>query len=83
MKRLGNSKSPGLDDLPYELKLTLSHMLVLILKVVFNSWFSPRLDLQGCDHAVEKGQSRSGDLDDYRPNIDLNILKKIMKECLQ
>lgn len=38
LKRVGSSKSPGLDGLPYKLYLRVSHIFVPIL-TVFNNWF--------------------------------------------
>ncbi|CAE1227672.1 unnamed protein product [Acanthosepion pharaonis] len=60
LKKVGRGKSPGLDGLPYELYLRLSHIFVPILTAVFNNWFRsgvhPQSDHQGRDHSVEKGQ---------------------------
>ena len=40
LKQLGLNKSPGLDGLPYEVYLRMSHMFVPILIDVFNHWFA-------------------------------------------
>ena len=39
LKQVGLNKSPGLDGLPYEVYLRLSHMFVPILTDMFNHWF--------------------------------------------
>ena len=39
LKQVGLNKSPGLDDLPYEVYLRMSHMFVPILTDGFNHWF--------------------------------------------
>ena len=38
LKQVGLNKSPGLDGLPYEVYLRMSHMFVPILTDVFNHW---------------------------------------------
>ena len=40
LKQVGLNKSPGLDGLPYEVYLRMSHMFVPILTDVFNHWFA-------------------------------------------
>ena len=40
LKQVGLNRSPGLDGLPYEVYLRMSHMFVLILTDVFNHWFA-------------------------------------------
>ena len=40
LKQVGLNKSPGLDGLPYEMYLSMSHMFVPILMDVFNDWFA-------------------------------------------
>ena len=40
LKHVGLNKSPGLDGLPYEVYLRMSHMFVPILTDVFNHWFA-------------------------------------------
>ena len=40
LKQVGLNKSPGLDGLPYEVYLRMSHMFVLILTDVFNHWLA-------------------------------------------
>ena len=40
LKKVGLNKSPGLDGLPYEVYLRMSHMFVPILMDMFNHWFT-------------------------------------------
>ena len=40
LKQVGLNKSPGMDGLPYEVYLRMSHMFVPILTNVFNHWFA-------------------------------------------
>ena len=40
LKQVGLNKSPGLDGLPYEVYLRLSHVFVPILTNMFNHWFA-------------------------------------------
>ena len=40
LKQVGLNKLPGLDGLPYEVYLRMSHMFVPILTDVFNHWFA-------------------------------------------
>ena len=40
LKQVGLNKSPGLDGLPYEVYMRLSHMFVSILTDMFNHWFA-------------------------------------------
>ena len=40
LKQVGFNKSPGLDGLPYEVYLRMSHMFVPILTDMFNHWFA-------------------------------------------
>ncbi len=40
LKQVGLNKSPGLDGLPYEVNLRMSHMFVPILTDMFNHWFA-------------------------------------------
>ena len=51
LKQVGLNKSPGLDGLPYEVYLRMSHMFVPILTDVFNHWFAQGA-IPGC---VTKG----------------------------
>ena len=58
LKQVGLNKSPGLDGLPYEVYLRMSHMFVPILTDMFNHWFAqgaiPGCVYQGCDHIAEE-----------------------------
>ena len=38
MKSIGLDKSPGIDGLPYEVYLRLSHMFAPLLATIFNNW---------------------------------------------
>ena len=40
LKQVGLNKSPGLDSLPYEVYLRISHMFVHIPRDIFNHWFA-------------------------------------------
>ena len=40
LKQVKRNKSPGLDGLPYELYLDMSHMFVHLLAQLFNHWFA-------------------------------------------
>ena len=40
MKQVGLNKSPGLDGLPYDVYLRMSHMFAPILTNVFNHWLA-------------------------------------------
>ena len=40
LKQVGLNRSPGLDCLPYEVDLRMSHMFVPILTDMFNYWFA-------------------------------------------
>ena len=93
MKQVGLNKSPGLDCLPYEVYLRMSHMFVLILTNVFNHWLAqgaiPGSITKGVITLLNKGgrHVRGGDLDDYRPitllNIELKILARVLANRLQ
>ena len=58
LKQVGLNKSPGLDGLPYEVYLRMSHMFVPILTDMFNHWFAqgaiPGKRYQGRDHIAEE-----------------------------
>ena len=72
LKQVGLNKSPGLEGLPYEVYLRLSHMFVPILTDVFNHWFAqgaiPGSITKGVIKLLKKGGRHVwDDLDDYRP----------------
>ena len=72
LKQVGFNKSPGLDVIPYELYLRMSHMFVPILTDMFNHWFAQGA-IPGSITNVEitllkkEGRHVRGELDDYRP----------------
>ena len=86
LKQVGLNKSPGLDGLPYEVYLRMSHMFVPILTDVFNHWFAkgaiPGCITKGVITLLKKeGRHVRGELDDYRPitllNTELKILARV------
>ena len=92
MKQVGLNKSPGLDGLPYEVYLRMSHMFAPILTNVFNHWLAqgaiPGRITNGVITLLKKGGRHvRGDLDDYRPitllNTELKILARVLANCLQ
>ena len=92
LKQVGLNKSPGLDGLPYEVYLRMSHMFVPILTDVFNHWFAqgaiPGSITKGVITLLRKGGKHVWeDLDDYQPitllNIELNILARVLANRLQ
>ena len=92
LKQVGLNKSPGLDGLPYEVYLRMSHMFVPILTDVFNHWFAqgviPGCVTKGVITLLKKGGQHVGEgLDDYRPitllNTELKILARVLANRLQ
>ena len=92
LKQVGLNKSPGLDGLPYEVYLRISHMFVPILTDVFNHWLAqgaiPGSITKGVITLLKKeGRHVWGDLDDYRPitlfNTELKILARVLANRLQ
>ena len=92
LKQVGLNKSPGLDGLPYEVYLRMSHMFVPILTDVFNHWFAqgaiPGSITKGVITLLKKeGRHVQGELDDYRPitllNTELKILARVLANRLQ
>ena len=87
------SRSPGLDGLPYEEYLRMSHMFVPILTDIFNHWFAaqgaiPGSVTKGVITLLKKGSKNVGEgLDDYRPitllNTELKILVRVLANRLQ
>ena len=72
LKQVGLNKSPGLDGLPYEVYLRMSHMFVPILTDMFNHWFAqgaiPGSITKGVITLLKKGGRHVWEgLDDYRP----------------
>ena len=93
LKQVGLNKSPGLDGLPYEVYLRMSHTFVPILMDVFNHWFAqgviPGCVTKGVITLLKKGGQHVGEggLDDYRPitllNTELKILARVLANRLQ
>ena len=92
LKQVGLNKSPGLDGLPYEVYLRMSHMFVPILTDMFNHWFASRAIsgnvIKGLITLLKKGGRHVWEgLDDYRPitllNTELKILAQVLANRLQ
>ena len=91
LKQVGLNKSPGLNGLPYEVYLRMSHMFVPILTDVFNHWFTQGAipgSVTKCVVTLLKkgGKHVRGDLDDYRPitllNTELKILARVLSSAI-
>ena len=92
LKKVGLNKSPGLDGLPYEVYLKMSHMYVPILMDVFNDWFAqgaiPGSITKGVITLPRKGGRHVWEeLNDYRLitliNTELKISARVLANCLQ
>ena len=92
LKQVGLNKSPGLDGLPYEVYLRMSHMFVPILTDMSNHWFAqgaiPGSVTKGVITLLKKGGRHVWEgLDDYRPitllNTELKILARVLANRLQ
>ena len=89
LKQVGLNKSPGVDGLPYEVYLRMSHMFVPILTDMFNHWFAiPGSVTKGVITLLKKGGRHVWEgLDDYRPitllNTELKILARVLVNRLQ
>ena len=92
LKQVGLNKSPGLDGLPYEVYLRMSHMFVPILTDMFNHRFAqgaiPGSVTKGVITLLKKGGRHVWEgLDDYRPitllNTELKILARVLANRLQ
>ncbi len=92
LKQVGLNKSPGLDGLPYEVYLRMSHMFVPILTDMFNHWFAqgaiPGSVIKGVITLLKKvGRHIWEGLDDYRPitplNTELKIWARVLGDRLQ
>ena len=92
LKQVGLNKSPGLDGLPYEVYLRMSHMFVPILTDMFNHWFAqgaiPGSVTKGLITLLKKGGRHVWEgLDDYRSitllNTELKILARVLANRLQ
>ena len=87
LKQVGLNKSPGLDGLPYEVYLRMSHMFVPILTDMFNYWFAqgaiPGSVTKGVITLLKKGGRHVWEgLDDYEPITLLNTKSKILARVL-
>ena len=83
LKQVGFKKSPELDGLPYEMYLSMPHMIVPILTDMFNHWFAqiiiPGSISKGVILLLKKdGKHVWEELDDYRPITLLDIGLKIL-----
>ena len=92
LRRVGLSGSPGLDGLPCEVCLGVSHMFVPVLTDVFGRWFAqgavPGSVAKGVIALLKRGGGRVWEgLDDYRPitllNTELKILARVLANRLQ
>ena len=92
LKQVGLNKSLGLDGLPYDVYLRMSHMFVPILTDMFNHWFAqgaiPGSVTKGVITLLKKGGRHVWEgLDDYRPitllNTELKILARVLANRLQ
>ena len=92
LKQVGLNESPGLDGLPYEVYLRMSHMFVPILTDMFNHWFAqeaiPGSITKGVITLLKKGGRHvRSELNDYRPitllNTELKILARVLANRLQ
>ena len=77
LKQVSLDKSPGLDGLPYEAYLKMSHMFFPILTDIFNHWFAQGAIPCRITKGVITSQKKGGrhvweELDDYRPITLLN-----------
>ena len=92
LKQTGLNESPGLDGLPDEVYLRMSHIFVPILTSMFNHWFAqgaiPGSLTKGVITLLKKGGRHvRGELNDYRPmtllNTELKILARVLANRLQ
>ena len=91
LKQVGLNKSPGLDCLPYEVYLRLSHMFIPILTDMFNHWFAqgaiPGSVTKDVITLLKKGGRHVCEGLDNRPltllNTELKILARVLANRLQ
>ena len=91
LKTVGKNKTPGIDGLPYEVYLRLSHMFVPLLTAVYNNWMKqgsiPQRFTRGIVKLLRKNKHGGEGLSNFRPltmlNTDLKILAKILADRLQ
>ena len=76
MKSVGFNKSPGIDGLPYEVYLRLSHMFVLLLATIYNNWMRqgsiPRRFTRGIVKLLCKNKHGGDGISNFRPLTMLN-----------
>ena len=88
---VGSDKSPGLDGLPYEVYLKLSHMFVPLLASIYNNWMKQgsisRRFTRGIVKLLRMNTHGGDGISNFRPltmlNTDLKILAMILANCLQ
>ncbi|CAE1328542.1 unnamed protein product [Acanthosepion pharaonis] len=91
LKQVGLDKSPGLDGLPYEVYLRLSHVFVPLLELMYNHWMRqgslPQRFTRGVIKLLRKDKDGGDGLGNFCPltmlNTDLKILAKILANRLQ
>ncbi len=81
LKSVGLDKSPGIDGLPYEVYLRLSHMFVPLLATIYNNWMRqgtiPRRFTRGIVKLLRKNKHGGDGISKFRP---LTMLKKTFSE---
>ena len=90
LKSVGLDKSPGIDRLPYEVYLSVSHMFVPLLATIYNNWMRqgtiPRRFTRGIVNLLRKNKHGGDGISNFRPltmlNTDLKILAKILANRL-
>ena len=91
LKSVGLDKSPGIDGLPYEMYLRLSHMFVPLLATIYDNWMRqgtiPRRFTRGIVKLLRKNKHGGDGISNFRSltmlNTDLKIFAKILANCLQ
>ena len=79
LKSVGLDKSPGIDGLPYEVYLRLSHMFVPLLATIYNNWMrqgtKPRRFTRGIVKLLRKNKHGGDGISNFRPLTMLNTDK--------
>ena len=88
LRSVGLDKSPGIDGLPYEVYLRLSHMFVPLLATIWmRQGTIPRCFTRGIVKLLRKNKHGGDGVSNFRPltmlNTDLKILVKILANQLQ
>ena len=91
LRTVGTDKTPGIDGLPYEVYLRLSHMFVPLLATIYNNWLRqgtiPQRFTRGIVKLLRKNKHGGDGISNFRPltmlNTDLKILAKILADRLQ